>query len=269
MSGILDGIVIGSYLPGDTILHRLDPRTKLLGFLPIAAGVFIAVSPAGVALSLSVTVLIAALSGAGLRAWGSGLRRFVWMLTIIALVNLAFNRYGAPLIAAGRQLPITTEGLRSSILFTVHVAQVIVLSMSLTFTTTPREAARGCERLARPLKLFKVPVEELGLVLLLAMRFVPLLQLELRTSVEAQAARGVEFDRGGLVSRARNLITVLVPALEGTLRRADILAEAMVARGYRPGGARSEYNPMRLLARDYVALCSACAFLLFQGLLIR
>ncbi len=269
MSGILDRIVIGSYIPGDTILHRLDPRTKIAGFLLIVAGIFAAGSPAGVSASLLMVLVPAVLSGAGLRTWSSGFRRFVWMLAIIALVNLAFNTYGAPLTVTGRQLPITTEGLRSSILFTAQVAEVIVLSMVLTFTTTPQEVARGCARLAQPLKLLRVPVEEIGLVLLLAMRFVPLLQLELRESVEAQAARGVEFDRGNLVSRARNLIAVLVPALEGALRRADILATAMVARGYRPDRPRSEYNPLRLAGRDYAAVCLVVAFFLFQALLFR
>jgi energy-coupling factor transport system permease protein len=269
MSGILDGIVIGSYIPGDTILHRLDPRTKIVGFLLIVGGVFAAGSPAGVVASLLMVLVPAGLSGAGLRTWSSGFHRFVWMLAIIALVNLAFNTYGAPLTVTGRQLPITTDGLRSSIFFTAQVAEVIVLSMVLTFTTTPQEVARGCARLAQPLKMLRVPVEEIGLVLLLAMRFVPLLQLELRTSVEAQAARGVEFDRGSLVSRARNLIAVLVPELEGALRRADILATAMIARGYRPDRPRSEYNPLRLSGRDYAALSLVVAFFLFQALLFR
>ena len=182
------------------------------------------------------------------------------VLIIVAGMNVAFTRAGKPVIVGQWTLPITQQGLQTGLMFAGQIMQAIILSMALTFTTMPQDLAKSFERVARPLKRFHVPVGEIGIVLLLAMRFVPLLQLELRTTIDAQKSRGVEFGHGGIISRCRDLIAVLVPALTGTLRRGDLLAVAMTARGFRPGLPRSEYRPLRFTGPDYGAFLFLTVF---------
>ncbi len=262
-------MTIGGYIPQDTLLHRLDPRVKFIGFLLISIGALMTSTAGGVAL---VAVLIMALAGmcrAGWRIWLSGLLRFAWMLGIVAVVNVWFNSSGELARLGGWELPVTVEGLRSAWILTFRVAAVIAASLVLTFTTTPTEITRGLQRLATPLKRLGVPCEELGMVMLLAMRFIPMLQEELRTTVEAQKARGVDLGSGSLLFRAGSLVSVLVPALMGALRRGDLLAVAMTARGYRPGSPRSEYRPLRCSWRDVAALVSLFLVVLCLAVFFR
>jgi energy-coupling factor transport system permease protein len=195
--------------------------------------------------------------------------RFSWMLLIAAGINMVFNS-GGPAIAIGHwNLPVTEQGLHAGLTLSLQLLQAIVLSMALTFTTTPRDLTRGAERLAQPLKRLRVPVEEAGVILLLAMRFVPLLQQELRTTIEAQKSRGVEFGQGGVIARSKNLVAILVPALMGALRRGDMVAVAMTARGFRPGKPRSEYKPLHFGVLDYeafilLAVFSLCRLFIFS-----
>jgi len=263
------GIAVGGYIPGNSPIHRLDPRTKLAGLVLMTVGVSVASSAQAITATVVTIIIAGALCRAGWRIWWWALSRFVWMLAIVALVHLWFPPSGKPIIAGAHELPITVEGATASVLFTLRLAEIIVLSMILTFTTTPRDLTRGCVRLARPLERLHVPIDEIGLVVTLAMRFVPLLQLEVRTIVEAQVARGVPFATGGLVARSRNLVSVLVPALTGAIRRADLLATAMAARGFFPGAPRSEFRPLRLTPADAVAGGVVAALFLVQIIVFR
>jgi energy-coupling factor transport system permease protein len=269
MTRFFQDIAIGGYIPGESVLHRQDPRVKLIGLGLMIIGVYMSSTTAGLVLTATVSVGLAVLCQVGWRVWWWGISRFAWMLGIVAVVHLFFHPWGAPITIGDWQLPFTTEGIQTSLLFTGRIAEVIILSMVLTFTTTPRELTRGCERIAKPMKRLNVPVEDLGIVVMLAMRFLPLLQLELRTTIEAQRARGVEFDRGGLVKRSRSLVAVLVPALVGALRRGDLLATAMTARGFRAGAERSEYRPLQFCRWDYVGAALVAGFFLCQLLLFR
>ncbi len=253
MSKLITDIAIGGYLPGDSILHRLDPRTKILGLIVMLIMVFSYRSSSGAIAIAFGTAIVALLCEAGYKIWVSELGRFKWMLIIAAGLNLLFDRGVEPLRAAGLELPITFEAVRSSFTICLQLIEVVTLSMALTFTTTPVELTKGFERLARPLGYLKVPVNELSLVMLLAMRFVPLLQQELHDVIDAQKARGIEFGSGTLIDRARELVAILVPVLMGTIRRADLLAAAMSARGFRPGEPRSEYKPLAFRQGDALA----------------
>jgi energy-coupling factor transport system permease protein len=260
MSRTLQDISIGGYLPGNSVLHRLDPRTKLVGFVVLLVCVFTAKSALAATASGLVTIGLAFVSGLGFRVWWWGLARFVWMLAFAAGLNMFLHSGGAPLFVFETKLPFTDQGLATALLFAAGLIQAIMLSMALTFTTTPRDLTRGCQRLARPLKRFNVPVEDIAVVLLLAMRFVPLLQIEVRNIVDAQKSRGIDFNQGGLVVRSRNIAAVLVPALLATLRRGELLADAMAARGFRPGAPRSDYNPLHFSALDCIAFACITAF---------
>ena len=137
------------------------------------------------------------------------------MLLIAAGINMLFNSDGQPMMIGQWELPITEQGVHTSLTLSFQLLLAIILSMVLTFTTTPRDLTRGLERLARPLKRVRVPVEEAAVILLLAMRFVPLLQQELRTTVEAQKSRGVEFGQGGVVARSREPCRRAGPRVDG------------------------------------------------------
>ncbi|MBI4964297.1 MAG: energy-coupling factor transporter transmembrane protein EcfT [Desulfomonile tiedjei] len=258
---MIEDISFGGYLPGDSVLHRLDPRTKLLGMAVLLLAAFANSNASGILLTAAAVVALAWLTRTGWRVWAWGLSRFAWMLVVVAGANLFF-RSGGELIYLGEwELPFTVEGVQTGLKFTVQVLEAIMLSMILTFTTTPRQLSRAAQRFASPLTRLKVPVEDLGVVLLLAIRFIPLLQQELRTIIDAQRSRGVEFRRGNLLVRSHNLAAVLVPALVATLRRADTLALAMTARGFVPGQPRSEYRPLRFSEMDYAATICLAAFL--------
>jgi energy-coupling factor transport system permease protein len=263
--GMIHDIFIGSYIPGDSVLHRLDPRTKLAGMVVVLGTVFLAENAWNSAIAGVATVTIAVLTGAGARIWGWSLKRFVWLLAFSAAANMLFVREGAPITAGPLTLPFTEPGIKKALLLTLQLGEAIVVSMSLTFTTSPIQITKACRAMARPLRRF-LPVEEIGLVLLLGMRFVPLLQQELRAIVDAQKSRGVEFGRGGPAVRATNLAAVLVPALSSALRRADILAAAMTARGYEPGKPRSEYEPLEFRSIDATAAVVITSYLIIPTL---
>ena len=149
---------------------------------------FLSAKLQGVVFTAIGVVALGLLCGAGWRIWFQGLSRFVLMLGIVGSVNLFFHPWGSPVTIEGWELPFTYDGVNSSVLLTVQLVGVIALSMVLTFTTTPMELTKACRRLAMPLKRLRVPVEELEIIMLLAMRFVPLLQGEVRLTVEAQRA---------------------------------------------------------------------------------
>jgi len=267
MHRLVEDISIGGYLPGDSVLHRLDPRTKLLGLAAMLLAVFLSPNTTGILITGAAAVVLAWLSRTGWRVWVWGLNRFAWMLAVVAGANLFF-RSGGELISVGEwELPFTVESVQTGLKFALQVVEAIMLSMILAFTTTPRELTRAVQRVASPLTRLKVPVDDVAVVLLLAIRFIPLLQQELRTIIDAQRARGVEFRRGNLIVRSRNLTAVLVPAMVATLRRADTLALAMTARGFVPGRPRSEYKPLRFSEIDYAAMLLASAFLAARVLL--
>jgi energy-coupling factor transport system permease protein len=269
MARSINDVPLGGYIPGDSALHRLDPRVKLAGMILLLSCVFLATTAAAMLLNALLIAMLAGLCHVGWRIWIWGLLRFAWMLGLVAIVNILFNRYGAPITILGWGLPFTLEGLQDSLLLTLRVGEIVILSLILTFTTSPEELTRGCQRLAGPLKRFGVPVEELGIVMLMAMRFIPLVQLELRATIEAQSARGVEFSRGSLISRSSNLVAVLILSLMSALRRADLLATAMASRGYRPGEFRSEYRPLELSRIDYLASALLVIFFLTHVLLFK
>jgi energy-coupling factor transport system permease protein len=269
MNIMIQDVSIGGYVPGVSMLHQLDPRTKLVGLIVLLMGVFATRTDAGLLITCCMVLALIFLCSVGWRVWWWGLLRFAWMLLIAAGVNMIFNSGGQPIMIRQWELPITEEGVYTGLTLSLQLLMAITLSMVLTFTTTPRDLTRGSERLARPLKRLRVPVEEAGVVLLLAMRFVPLLQQELRATVEAQKSRGVEFGQGGVVARSKNLVAVLVPALMGTLRRSDLLAVAMTARGFQPGKPRSEYKPLHFEVPDYgafifLAVFSLCCLFIFR-----
>jgi energy-coupling factor transport system permease protein len=256
--------VIGGYVPTKSLLHSLDPRTKMGLFVLFLIGMFLCHSVEGLIVSIATAVLAAILCNVGWRIWLIGLRRFIIMLVLTGCLNLFLRDSGTALYVYDYRLPFSVEGVRASTEFVLELAIAIVLSMALTFTTRPNDLTRGCERLAKPLNRIGAPVSEIALVFQIALRFVPLLQLELRKVVEAQMSRGIEFGEGRVTTRARKFLPVLVPAIMGALRRGDCIALTMAQRGFQPGHARSEYRPLEFKAVDYWSILLSTTLLLAQ-----
>ncbi|MEW6531442.1 MAG: energy-coupling factor transporter transmembrane component T [Thermodesulfobacteriota bacterium] len=254
MRRLAEHTLIGAYVPMDSWVHGFDPRVKLIGMLAVVMGLFYAANTAATVVTGLAVLVAACASRVGWKLWIGGLFRFKWMLLLVALLNVFFVSEGTAVTLGKWVLPISYEGLRSALLITVQLTEAIALAMLLTFTTTPTAITHGVERLGRPLKPLRVPVEELALVMQLAMRFVPIIEWELKSTIDAQRSRGVEFEQGNAVTRAGLFVSVLTPALFGALRRADLLSSAMRARGFAAGRPRTEFRPLRLAARDYLAV---------------
>ncbi len=254
---LLGNIALGKYVAGDSLLHRLDPRTKLVAvtvMMTVALGSS-GLAPVG---AFGLFVLLAAgLSRLPPALLARNLRSFLWLLLITALLH-AFNTPGEPLWRVPwLELLATREGVQSAALFTLRLAAVVTAAALLTLTTSPLELTDGLERLLRPLRRLRVPSHELAMMISIALRFIPVLAEEAERLQKAQMARGAEFG-GGPVRRARKLVPLLLPLFVSAFARADRLAVAMEARGYR-GEGRTSYRQLRLGRLDAAAALLSAA----------
>ncbi len=252
-------VTIGGYLPLDSVLHRLDPRTKIICAVVAIIFIFTADRVGEIALLTALTLLAAFLSRVGARLWLWGIRRFSFLLLFGILMHLLFNPAGRYMYIGDWLLPFTEEAAINALLFGWRIAAATVISMTLTFTTAPKDLASALHKSARPLARIGLSGRETGFILLLAMRFIPILQREVAGIREAQEARGVQFATGRYVNRAVNLSAILTPALAAALRRAESLATAMACRGFEPGKDRTEFQVFAFGRIDAVALVAmAC-----------
>ncbi len=248
---MFNGMLIGQYLPGDSWLHRLDPRTKLVLVLLYSILVFI---PTNLySLAVAAAFLIAAVVAGRIPAgylW-RGLRPILFF----ALIALVFNLFLTPGNELWRWGPvvITDAGLEIAILAMTRLMLVVLAATLLTLTTSPVALTDGLERLMRPLARLRFPAHEIALMMTIALRFVPTLIAEADRLIKAQEARGADLRRGGLLARVRAMIPILVPLFVSSFRRADDLAVAMEARLYRGGEGRTRMVELVLGARDWAA----------------
>ncbi len=252
-------ITIGQYYPTNSILHRLDPRVKLIGTFAFIVSLFLFRSFYGY---IAVTVFlftIIKLSRVPLGFIVKGLKAVVILLLFTLFFNVFFTP-GEPLIQYGF-LKITKEGLKNSGFMAIRLIYLIIGSSLMTFTTTPNQLTDGLEKVLRPLKHIKVPVHEISMMMSIALRFIPILLEETDKIMKAQMARGADFESGGVLKRAKSLIPLLVPLFVSAFRRANDLAMAMEARCYRGGEGRTKMKPLHYKGRDYGAYLSLAVYL--------
>lgn len=245
----LGDITLGQYYPGDSFLHNLDPRNKILASLFLMACLLFVHTIHSLALYATCCVWAWAVSGLpsvlGLR----NLRPFIWLLTITISVH-AFNADGrVMLVVPGIGWTITDIGLLSGVIFAVRLALLIEFAALLTLTTPPTELTEGLQNLLSPLKRFKIPVHELALMMMLTLRFVPILIREAERVRNAQLSRGAILE-GGTIHRVRVLVAMLLPLLTTSLRKAEDLAVAMTARGYLDSTSRTSFRLLRWRVAD-------------------
>jgi energy-coupling factor transport system permease protein len=254
---LLRSFAFGQYVPVDSVVHRLDPRTKILATVLLTVVLFAIRGPSGAAGLGVFTVLLATVIAAGRIPPGyilRGLRPVFWLLGFAVVLQVVFGESGGlPVFHLG-PVVITRENLAAGAFYGYRLVLLVVSTTLMTFTTSPMELTDGLERLLRPLRRVRVPVHELALMMTIALRFIPTLLEETEKIMKAQMARGAEFTRGSLVRRARALVPLLVPLFIGAFRRADALALAMEARCYRGGEHRTRMTELRFRAGDYIAL---------------
>ncbi len=269
---LLSSFAFGQYVPVDSPVHRLDPRTKVLATLALVIVIFAVGTFAGLGV---LTLLLALVIASGRISPGyilRGLRPVFWLLAIAAAFQVLFGEPGGHPVFHQGPFVITRENLVLGAFYGYRLVLLVVATTLMTFTTSPVELTDGLERLLRPFRRVGVPAHELAMMMTIALRFIPTLLEETEKIMKAQMARGAEFSQGNLARRARALIPLLVPLFVSAFRRADALALAMEARCYRGGDHRTRMTELQIRARDYVAaavVMLAAAAALLPSLLWR
>ena len=258
---MLKDITLGQYFPGDTLAHRLDPRTKLLATVLYIIAIFLAKGPIAYGVLILTLIVSVRISKVGARALFRGLKPVLFIIAFTAVLNLFYT--------PGREIwhfwifRMTIEGVRAAVTMMLRITLLIMGTFLLTYTTSPIRLTDGLENLLNPLKAIKLPVHELAMMMSIALRFIPTLIEETDKIMSAQRARGADFESGNLLQRAKALIPLLVPLFVSAFRRADELATAMECRCYHGGEGRTKLHVLRYETRDYLtlafyaALCAA------------
>lgn len=253
----MDNMILGRYIPGNSIIHRLDPRSKLVAMILLIIIAFWANNPITNLILFIATGIFVILSGVPLSFFIKGLRSMFFLIAFTTLFQLFFISGGHVLFEMGF-IKITSYGIEQAGIIFCRFVLIIFFSTLLTLTTMPLSLATAVESLLGPLKRFKVPVHEIGLMLSMSLRFVPTLMDDTIRIMNAQKARGVDFGEGNVIQKVKAMIPILIPLFATSLKRADSLATAMEARGYQGGNGRSQYRQLNWMNRDSIALLFVC-----------
>lgn len=250
---MMEKMIFGRYVPGDSILHRMDPRSKLIVVFLFVIVVFIANNVLTYAVLAAYTLIMVGLSRIPLRFLYGGLKP-VFLLVLFTFLIHIFMTKGGELVLDLGWLQIYEEGIRQGIFISLRFLLLILITSLLTLTTTPIEITDGLETLLNPLKKFKFPVHELALMMSISLRFIPTLMQETDKIMKAQTARGVEYNSGPIKDRVKAIVPLLIPLFISSFKRAEELAVAMEARGYNGGEGRTKYRQLTWGAVDTAML---------------
>ena len=249
---MLKDITLGQYFPGDTVVHRLDPRTKLPMVIVYIVALFLAKWVVSYAVMLAFLVTAVALSRIRLRALFKGLKPLLFIIIFTAIINVFYTK--GDVLVQFWIFKITREGLVNAGFLVLRIVMLVTGTFLLTYTTSPIALTDGLESLLSPLKAIHFPVHELALMMSIALRFIPTLIEETDKIMSAQKARGADFETGSLMQRAKALVPLLVPLFVSAFRRADELATAMECRCYHGDEGRTKLNVLHYQTRDYLVL---------------
>lgn len=257
---MLKDVTLGQFFPGNTVVHRLDPRTKLIMVILFIAALFTAKWFASYAVVLLFLVAAVCLSKIKLKVILHGLKPLIFIILLTGLLNLFYTR-GTYVLVEFWIFTITLEGVINAFFMVMRIMMLIAGTFLLTYTTSPISLTDGLESLLNPLKKIRVPVHELSMMMCIALRFIPTLIEETDKIMSAQKARGADFESGNIIRRAKALIPILVPLFISAFRRADELAVAMECRCYHGGEGRTRLNQLRFSSCDFVTLLLGVALL--------
>lgn len=257
---MLRDITIGQFFPGNSLIHRLDPRFKIVITLIYIIMLFSGEGFICLGIGVVFTITAIALAGIPLKMYFKSVKPLLPFLIITALFNLFLVTSG-DVLWKWKFIKITEDGVNISVFMLVRIILLIMGSSILTYTTSPITLTDAIERLLSPLKKIKFPVHELAMMMSIALRFIPTLIEETDKIISAQKARGAEIDTGSFGTRAKNMVAILVPLFISSFRRADELATAMECRCYHGGEGRTRLRQLKSAPRDYIALTVTVVFL--------
>ncbi len=249
---MLKDITLGQYFPGNSIIHRLDPRTKLIMLVVYIVALFMATGWVAYGLLFAFLVFVIRLSAIPPKSIVKGMKPLVMILIFTGILNLFFTQEGQLLVDFW-VIKIYSGGLSRAVMMVVRILMLISCTFLLTYTTSPIALTDGLEALMNPLKKIGVPVHELSMMMCIALRFIPTLIEETDKIMCAQKARGADFENGSLMERAKALIPILVPLFISAFRRADELATAMECRCYQGGEGRTKMKLLRYHREDFLS----------------
>ena len=249
---MLKDITIGQFFPGDSAVHRLDPRVKIVLTVAFIVLLFLANGPVSYAIILAFLAIIIGISRISPKLVVRGLKPVLFIVLFTAVLNLFYTP--GEYIWQWGFLHISVEGIRTAIFMVIRLMLLIIATSMLTYTTSPIQLTDGLERLLSPLKKLHAPVHELSMMMSIALRFIPTLIEETEKIISAQKARGADFESGNLVQRAKAMIPILVPLFISAFRRADELATAMECRLYRGDVGRTRMRQLKIARVDICAL---------------
>lgn len=256
---MIKDITLGQYYPAQSVLHRMDPRVKLVATLVYIISLFVVDNLIGYLVAAAFLLMCICCSRVPVKFMLRGMRAIVFLLIFAGLINI-FTVKGEVLFSFWR-LSITKEGLINAGQMVCRLTFLVIGSSIMTLTTTPNQLTDGIESLLKPLKLIRVPVHEIAMMMSIALRFIPILMEETDRIMKAQMARGADFESGNLIRRIKSLVPLLVPLFVAAFRRANDLAMAMEARCYRGGEGRTRMKPLKYTGTDVAAYLIVLTFL--------
>ncbi|MBA2876946.1 energy-coupling factor transporter transmembrane component T family protein [Thermaerobacillus caldiproteolyticus] len=262
---MINSMIIGKYVPSDSIIHRMDPRAKLLLVFIYVFIVFLANNSVTYIVLTMFTLVLLFLSRIPIAFILRGLKPILWIVLVTFLLHMFMTKEGDLLYQWGR-LAIYEGGIKQGIFISLRFLLFIMITTLLTLTTTPIEVTDGVESLLAPLKKLHVPVHELALMMSISLRFIPTLLEETEKIMKAQAARGVDFSGGSFSERVKAIVSLLVPLFINSFKRAEELATAMEARGYRGGEGRTKFRQLTWKPLD--TFCLIAVFVLAMILFV-
>lgn len=261
---MMKDITLGQYFPGNSILHRMDPRMKILLLIGFIIFIFAAKNFVALAVVSLAVFGVMCSSGVSPKMYFKSIKGILFIVIVTAGLNLFYGT-GKPLWEWGF-LKITQEGVNTAIFIAVRIIALVLISAVLTYTTSPTDLTDGIERLLKPLTIFHVKVHEIAMMMTIALRFIPTLLEETDKIMSAQKARGADFESGNAIERIRALIPILIPLFVSAFRRAFELAMAMESRCYRGGNGRTRMKVLKYTKYDYIA--AGVSLVVFAGVII-
>ena len=262
---MLKDITLGQYFPGRSVIHLLDPRTKLIMLVVYIVALFVAGNWISYGVVFAFLATVIAISHIPVKSIVRGMKPLIFILVFTGVLNLFFTE-GETVLVSFWVITITLEGVIRAIFMVARILMLITCTFLLTYTTSPIALTDGLEALMKPLKVIRVPVHELAMMMCIALRFIPTLIEETDKIMSAQKARGADFESGNLMQRVKALVPILVPLFISAFRRADDLATAMECRCYQGGDGRAKMKLLRYKRRDFGAF--GCGILLIAGIAV-
>ncbi|MBQ3231204.1 MAG: energy-coupling factor transporter transmembrane protein EcfT [Clostridia bacterium] len=258
---MLKDVTFGQYFPGNSLLHRTDPRIKIILLIEYLVLVLVAESLPAVALSLCFTAFLIAVSGVRFGILIKSVKPLIFVLAFTAVINLFFTKGESEPLLEWKFITVYSEGVRTAVTMLIRLLSMVLGSgILISFTTSPLELTDAIERLLKPLKAVKVPVHEFAMMMSIALRFIPTLIEETNKIISAQKARCADFESGNIIKRLKALVPILIPLFVSAIRRAEELADAMECRCYRGGEGRTKLKVMKTRPTDFVFLASVTLF---------